>query len=131
MQRAMTTRSRRLKIAFLQKNLPPSGMGGVAYQVDLLAQSMVQRGHDLTVFTMGPAPRDASYRVTRLPQPRKHPASAIFGAGWAAREIELAKFDVVHAHGDAWAIPHGPVVRTFYGTAIREAIAATSVKRRL
>jgi phosphatidylinositol alpha-mannosyltransferase len=54
----------------------------------------------------------------------------MFEVGWAFGRLDLRHFDVVHAHGDSWAVRHPSVVRTFYGTAFAEARSATSLKRR-
>ena len=122
---------RTLKIAYLQAVLPPVGTGGVSHQVDLLARTMVERGHDVTVFTLAPAPAAQPYRIIVLPLPPVGPLGPIFGAGLAFRTVGFAQFDVVHAHGDAWAISKLPLVRTFYGTALQEALSATSTRRRV
>jgi phosphatidylinositol alpha-mannosyltransferase len=122
---------RALRIAFLQAELPPVGIGGVAHQVDLLARTMVERGHDVTAFSLAPAPGPRPYRAIVLTPPPVGPLSPIFGAGLAFRMIDFAQFDVVHAHGDAWAISKVPLVRTFYGTALQEALSATSARRRV
>jgi glycosyltransferase involved in cell wall biosynthesis len=119
-----------LKIAFLQSILPPVGTGGVSYQVDLLARTMVERGHDVTAFTLAPVPGLRPYRAIVLPPTQIGPLRPVFGAGLAFRTIDFADFDVVHAHGDDWAIPNVPLVRTFHGTALQEALNATSTRRR-
>ena len=119
-----------MRIAFLQAVLPPVGSGGVSHQVDLLARAMVERGHDLTAFTLAPAPGCRPYRAIVLP-PTIGPLKTILGAGLAFGKIDFAQFDVVHAHGDAWAISKVPLVRTFYGSALQEALHATSMRRRV
>jgi glycosyltransferase involved in cell wall biosynthesis len=53
------------------------------------------------------------------------------GPAKAFASAELSGFDVVHSHGDDWAVPRGvPRVRTFYGTALMECFTATSWGRR-
>jgi phosphatidylinositol alpha-mannosyltransferase len=120
-----------VKIAFLQSTLPPVGHGGVAYQVDLLARTMVERGHDITAFTTAPVPNIRPYRAVALRLPAIGPVGRILGTGLAFRSLDLSTFDVVHAHGDAWGISGVPLVRTFHGTGLEEASSATSAKRRL
>jgi phosphatidyl-myo-inositol alpha-mannosyltransferase len=92
---------------------------------------MVERGHDVTAFTFAPAPGPRPYHAKVLSGPPIGPLKRVFGAGLAFRTIDFAQFDVVHAHGDAWAISKVPLVRTFYGTALQEALSATSMRRRV
>jgi phosphatidylinositol alpha-mannosyltransferase len=120
-----------LRIAFLQSALPPVAPGGVAHQVDLLARSMAERGHEVTVFTLSPVSDSRKYRTVVLSRPSIGPFAHNLGTGLAFRKIAFGDFDVVHAHGDAWCIPNLPLVRTFHGTAIQEAMSATSTKRQL
>jgi phosphatidylinositol alpha-mannosyltransferase len=91
---------------------------------------MVQRGHEVTAFTLAPTPGLRPYRTVVLEPPRIGPLEPILGAGLAVRTIDFTPFDVIHAHGDAWAISKLPLVRTFYGTALQEALSATSFRRR-
>jgi phosphatidylinositol alpha-mannosyltransferase len=121
---------RTLRIAFLQAELPPVGAGGVSYQVDLLARTMVERGHRVTAFTVAPMPGARLYETVVLSQTSIGPLKPVLGTGLAFHTIDFAGFDVVHAHGDAWAISGVPWVRTFHGTALQEAISATSILRR-
>ena len=117
-----------MRLAFLHVDLPPEGIGGVAYQVDLLAREMASR-HELTVFTTtsGKAKRD--YEVVVCGPRHLGPATRTIGMGLGFADLDLRKFDVVHAHGDSWAITHRRRVRTFYGTAAAEARVARSMKR--
>jgi phosphatidylinositol alpha-mannosyltransferase len=117
-----------VKLAFLHIDLPPTGEGGVAYQVDLLASEMAKR-HDLTVFTAVGDAMERPYKTVVCRRPDIGPATKPFGAGLAFARLRLGGFDVVHAHGDSWGVRHRALVRTFYGTALAEARSATSVKR--
>ena len=119
-----------MKLAFLHKNLPPEGEGGVAYQVDLLAKEMAKR-HEVTVFTTTAVQQDRPFRTIHCKPPRLRSTLRLFEAGLAFRRLDLLGFDVVHAHGDSWAVRHPAVVRTFYGTAFAEARSATSIKRKV
>lgn len=118
-----------MNIAFLQRDLPPEGVGGVAYQVHLLARTLASQ-HRVCVFTTSPI-RDDAYEVSRCPLRLAGPAKQVFGMGLAFRALDLSEFDVVHAHGDSWGVDHPQCVRTFYGTAALEAVHATSWKRRV
>jgi len=126
-----------LRLAFFHGTLPEPGrkLGGVEVFVHRLACRLSGRGHQVTVFTFGHRPNDAPYRVVRL------------GSGWLASRraarLTLAPlvlnrlpqhgFDVLHLHGDDWfLLPRSvPTVRTFYGSALLEALTATTVRRRL
>lgn len=116
----------------LHVDLPPVGRGGVAYQVDLLATTLVARGHDVTVFITDVPPVGPSYRTVQLHVPFRSPIlQRQLGPARAFASVDLTSFDVVHAHGDDWAVPRGvPRVRTFYGTALMECVTATSLGRR-
>lgn len=115
----------------LQATLPPSPRtGGVGYQVDLLARGLTGRGHDVTVFVVDDVPTSRGYRSIPVPLPQRGRAGRIFGVGRAFSRLDLTEFDVVHAHGDDWLFGRRPRVRTFYGTALMEARAATSWLRK-
>ena len=118
-----------MNIAFLHYDLPPVAEGGVAYQVDLLAR-VLSRKHMLTMFTTTPTSVEREYttKQVRLNHPGRLTRS--LGIGIAFGRLDLSNFDLVHAHGDSWAVKHRAVVRTFYGTAIQEARSATSLKRK-
>ncbi len=129
-----------MKIAVLSSHLPsPSRMktGGVAYAAHRLANALVQRGHELTVFTTDERPLDACYQVQRVFSAR--PANPLHAWLWLwklARRYgaqDFSDFDIIHAHGNNAMIrrPGPPLVRTLHGSALAEAIFATSWKRRL
>ena len=116
----------------LHVDLPPVGSGGVAYQVDLLASILSARGHDVTVFITHESPAGRPYRTVQLPVTFRNPTlRRQLGPAKAFASVELSGFDVVHSHGDDWAVSAvTPRVRTFYGTALMECSAATSWGRR-
>lgn len=101
----------------------------MGYQVDLLARAMSSRGHNVTVFCADGVPRSDSYRCVRLPVARNRGLRIVSVAN-AFRRVNLSTFDVVHAHGDDWMLGTRLRARTFYGTALMEALAATSWLRR-
>lgn len=125
--------STRMRIAMLHVDLPPVGLGGVAYQVHLLADAMTRLGHDVDVLTTHGVVENRPYRVLVVNGSDKRPRGKPFGAALAYRNTDLSGYDVVHAHGDDWALRTGaaPVVRTLYGSAIMEARYATSWRRRI
>lgn len=116
----------------LHVDLPPVGLGGVAYQVHLLAENLVRLGHEVDVFTTHGIPEDRPYRVLEVKVGGTVLNRKVLGTALAYRNIDLSGYDLVHAHGDDWAIRSRgtPIVRTFYGSAIMEAWHATSWRRR-
>lgn len=111
--------------------VPPSGYGGIEWIVSLLAEELVTRGHDVTVFATGDSKTSAELRyvfdvgpVAQMHQAM--PYSMHVGAAYQhiAEEARSGRrYDVVHDH-TAWLslafaplIP-APVVHTLHGSAI-------------
>jgi glycosyltransferase involved in cell wall biosynthesis len=126
-----------LRIAQFHVNLPQAGrkVGGVEVFVHRLANRLVDRGHDVTVFTFGERPPDARYTVIRagatwLGESR---AAALTLASLVLNRLHQDGFDVLHVHGNDWFMLRRriPTVRTFHGSSLMEAKAATSLKRRI
>ena len=114
----------------LQASLPPSRRaGGVGYQVHLLATVLVRRGHDVTAFVSDEVPAAVAYRCVPVARPRGR-AMRVLGVGRQFARLDLSGFDVVHAHGDDWCFGGRPRVRTFYGSALMEAVTETRWLRR-
>ena len=99
-------------------------------QVDLLATELASRGEEVTVFVVDGPEAVRPYRVERVPVGTGR-WRRIFGVGWRFAHVDLSRFDVVHAHGDDWLLGRRRRVRTFYGSALMEARAATSNSRRV
>ena len=123
-----------MRIAMLHKTLPGASGGGVIWQVHGLANELVKRGHRVTVFSFCDKPADARYEVELIgpssvlnSRGRRYYAPAFY---YARRSF--AMFDVVHAHGDDHLMLRRSCahVRTFYGSALGEAVHATSQKVR-
>jgi glycosyltransferase involved in cell wall biosynthesis len=118
--------------------LPEEGIkpGGVSVFVHRLGNALVRRGHEVTIYTHGGVPSDAEYRTKRL-RPysgasRRMPRQYV--APWLLNARPFGPdHDVVHLHGDDWFYLRRttPTVRTFYGSALYEALTATSRKRTL
>jgi glycosyltransferase involved in cell wall biosynthesis len=125
-----------LRIAQFHSSLPEPGrkVGGVEVFVHRLANQLVDRGHEVTMFTFGGRPGDARYSVARA-GPSWLKASQVARltlAPLALNCLPQAKFDVLHLNGDDWFMCRRtiPTVRTFYGSALFEARTATSIRRR-
>jgi phosphatidyl-myo-inositol alpha-mannosyltransferase len=126
-----------MRIAMYHFSLPQPGRkpGGVEVFVDRLADAMVGRGHEVEVLTYSPAPEKALYRTRRLrPHSTEHRRFLRqYGSPWLMNFQSFDGFDVAHFHGDDWFFLRRriPVVRTFHGSALLEALSAVSNMRRL
>ena len=117
-----------MRIAVLQSFLPSRSQGGVGHFTDQLANQLMERGHQVTVYSLDPAPAGAAYEVVqpgldvRLVRGR---LGKIYGFGiWLARQ-DFSGYDVVHAMGDNHLLrTKTPVVRTLSGSALGEALHA-------
>ena len=120
-------------------SLPVEGQkrGGIERAAHTLADGLVRRGHDVTVFSHDPKPVGAAYEVRELPWKS-------FVSTWAGRRMTMgylgnvlalvpdyADFDAVIAHGDSLLAPLSgkPVLRVMHGSALGEARSATSIGR--
>lgn len=135
---AISIIKKRLRLAIIQSFLPSESHGGVGYFTHYFANELMARGHDVTVFSMQPAPPDASYcvRVLELPSSlRKSKLAHLYLFSWLVARQNYSSFDVIHAQGDdflLWPFLRKiPLVRTFHGSALAEALYATKWKVRL
>lgn len=129
-----------MKIAVLSSQLPSpdrAKTGGVAYAAHRLSNALVQRGHNVTVFTTDERPADACYQVRIVfPSRPADPVRAWFWhwqLAWGYGAQDFNDFDIIHAHDNCvfFRRPGPPLVRTLHGAALAEAIHATTWKRRL
>lgn len=106
-------------------------------QVHYIANELVARGHFVRVYSYFPPTADARYDVKQSAVPalvrwaisRLNGLSMWFFPILVARE-DFSSFDLIHAHGDSHFIVNRiPKVRTFHGSALDEALHATSVRR--
>jgi glycosyltransferase involved in cell wall biosynthesis len=119
-------------IAFFSKYLPSDKPSGVSVQVHRLAQQLVKNGHSVTCFTFSPKPSDALYTVVQLPWKTTNRFLQKIYPAIAFSKIPVGMFDIVHYHGDDYFCKgRKNRVRTFYGSAIDEALHATTISRRL
>ena len=111
--------------------MPPSGYGGIEWVVSLLAEELVARGHDVTLFATGDSTTAAElrYAFDIGPVAQMHqamPYAVHVGAAYEHIAAEAAAgrpYDVVHDH-TAWLslafaplIPT-PIVHTLHGAAL-------------
>lgn len=117
----MATAERSLRIAMVSYYLPGDTKMGVGYQAHALANELVRRGHEVTVFSGSTPGAGARYRVRRL---RQSGTLRTFRFAWALRRVDFSGFDVIHAHGDDYWLwrRRAPVhVRTMHGSCFEEA----------
>jgi len=112
------------QVAPLYESVPPRLYGGTERVVSWLADELVERGHEVTLFASGDSRTHARLvsawpRALRLDPAQPDP--------FALHTLELAQafsraddFDVVHCHVDYLALPYGrlvstPVVHTLHG----------------
>ncbi len=114
---------------------PDRKPGGVEVFVDRLATAMTERGHAVTVHTFSRNLPPAAYAVKTMWPARAggDPIVRQYLAPWLLNLRPRMDYDVFHFHGDDWFCFRRPVptVRTFYGSALLEALSATSLKRRV
>lgn len=131
----------RLNIAVFSYGLPVVGekRGGIERVAHELSDELARRGHAVEVWTHDPTPPGEAYEVRPLPWKR-------FVGSWAGRRLtmgylgnllaalpEYGEPDAFIAHGDSLLLPllGRPVVRVMHGSALEEALSATSPARSL
>jgi glycosyltransferase involved in cell wall biosynthesis len=131
-------RTGKVRIALFHTTLPQPGRkpGGVDVVVDRLARAMArQEGAEVTVFSLTPAPSDASYGHHQLfrnsPWLYQRSLARYLLLPFLLNLVDFGDHDVLHLHGDDWFYWRRrlPTVRTMHGSALREARAATSLKK--
>lgn len=113
--------------------VPPSGYGGIEWVVSLLAEELVARGHDVTLFATGDSKTTAELRFVFDvgPVAQMHqalPYSMHVGAAYrhiAAEARAGRPYDVVHDHTAWLALSFGPLIRcplvhTLHGAAVEQ-----------
>lgn len=113
-------------------DLPNQSKGGVAFQAHYLANTLVEHGHEVTMFTFSPAYEDCHYKVYQYTLPSKLCRLQSLLFAFYLFQTDFSDFDIIHSHGDSyllWRSP--PLVRTFHGSAQDEAKFAVSLQRKI
>jgi glycosyltransferase involved in cell wall biosynthesis len=114
-----------IRIAFFSKQLPSDAPNGVSVQAHRLAQALRALGHAVTCFSFSPAPAQARYEVRVLDSRAWSRIGRKLEPGRRFASIDTGPFDVAHYHGDDYLCPGSRRrVRTFYGSALDEALHA-------
>lgn len=120
-----------MRIAITSLYLPSGSKIGVGYQVHHLGNQLVQRGHDVTVFSQTGPSEDSAYNVVVVP-PRKRLRT--FSFAWDLRDYDFSGFDVLNAHGDDWFLwgcQRPRHIHTFHGSCFAEMLHAPSASAKL
>lgn len=82
--------------------VPPRAYGGTELVVYELAEGLIDRGHEVTVFATGDSQTRAELRAL-YPEPQWPPASLtdLDHVSWAFQEIAEGDYDLIHAHSGA------------------------------
>jgi phosphatidylinositol alpha-mannosyltransferase len=114
-----------MKIAFFSKYLPSDKPSGVSVQVDRLASALTQLGHEVTCFSFSPKSEAMRYKVVQQSGEGSFRLARKFIPALRFREIDKSDFDIYHFHGDDYlCVGSGRKIRTFYGSALFEALHA-------
>jgi phosphatidyl-myo-inositol alpha-mannosyltransferase len=120
-----------MKIAITSLYLPSGSKIGVGYQVHYLANELVKRGHDVTVFSQSGASSDSRYRAFVVPSGRR---MRTFGFAWNLRHVDFSGFDVLNAHGDDWFLwgcKRPRLVHTYHGSCFAEMLHAKGIVQKV
>lgn len=126
----------KLRITVISYSLPREGVkrGGIERVAHDLAQGLAERGHVVIVLSHDPQPPGAAYRVRPLPFRR-------FTTSWIGLRLttgylgnvlatlpDYSRTDVIIAMGDSLLLPlvRRPILRVMHGSALGEALSATS-----
>jgi phosphatidyl-myo-inositol alpha-mannosyltransferase len=129
-----------MKIAIIASYLPEKGKktGGVSVAIHRLANELsTVNNNTVTVFSVADCPENAHYQYQELfPTLRKIRRKRLFilyALPILLNFLDFREFDVVHLHGDDWFYIYRktPSIRTLHGSAIYEAHAAKTLKRKI
>ena len=110
-----------MKIAISSLYLPGSSKIGTGFQVHHFANHLVERGHEVTVFSPDLPGEDARYTYAHVDP---GPSLRTFRFAWRLRKVDFSGFDILHAHGDDTFLAgrgRPPHVRTIHGSCFAEA----------
>jgi glycosyltransferase involved in cell wall biosynthesis len=111
--------------------LPSESKIGVGYQVHALANALVGRGHEVTVFSACRESEGARYRTETI---RPRGSNRTFKFALMLRKVDWSPFDVLHAHGDDYWLWRRRVpvhIRTLHGSCFDEARWVTGAREKL
>jgi hypothetical protein len=109
--------------------------GGVDILINHLANTLTQRGHDVTIWSYSPAPAGALYGHVQL-RPESIATRQLARLLLAPARLNRVSFrdaQIIHLHGDDWFFfqRDRATIRTLYGSALYEMRYATRARRML
>ena len=112
-----------LKVAVIQRFLPPASRGGAGHFAVGLCDALAKRGHEMTIVSQDPKPPGAAFDVLQLEGKAARTAPLSFPFQIARTDFD--RFDLIHAQGDEQWIGRRrkPIVRTLHGSSLDEAAA--------
>jgi phosphatidyl-myo-inositol alpha-mannosyltransferase len=119
-----------LRIAMVSYYMPSESKLGTGHQVHALANALVDRGHEVTVFTRCSPTAGARYTTETV---SVEGSLRTFKFARRLRKVDWSAFDVLHAHSSDFllqgvgSLPH---IRTLHGSSLREAIHIRGLKAR-
>jgi phosphatidylinositol alpha-mannosyltransferase len=111
-----------LRIAMVSYYMPSESKLGTGHQVHALANALVDRGHEVTVFTRCRPSVGALYNTETV---QVAGSLRTFKFAKRLRQVDWSRFDVLHAHSSdflLWGVTAPPHIRTLHGSSLREAI---------
>lgn len=124
-----------LSVAMFASSLPQGGRkpGGVDVLFHKLANALVDRGHEVRIWSFSQGPEDARY-TTEVLEPSRFAHDRVARMTRVPVRLNRIAFigaDVLHLQGDDWFFLRRrlPTLRGVYGSALYEARHATSVRR--
>lgn len=114
-----------MKIAIIAFELPSAKerTGGVGHFNHRLSNMLVERGYDITAYTVQKEVSEAHYRLAEIPGKRKSGRfNRYYIAPLQARQIDFSQYDLVISNGDDWAMKRKGTtwIRIMHGSAWRE-----------
>jgi glycosyltransferase involved in cell wall biosynthesis len=121
---------RPLRIAMTSYYLPSESKIGAGHQAHAMAQALVDRGHEVMMFSPCAPVEGARYDHSQV---LMHGPLRTFRWANRVRALDLRGFDVLHSHGDNHLRLRRspPVIRTMHGSCFAEARHIHGAKERL
>ncbi|MGE5297761.1 MAG: glycosyltransferase family 4 protein [Acidobacteriaceae bacterium] len=126
----MPKKLRIAQIAPLWITIPPKKYGGIERIIALLADGLVERGHDVTLFA-SPGSKTKGKLVSVFDQPLLEAGVPWSNPVWNLRNLSKAyqmanegKFDIIHTHLDIWSmffcnLSRTPTIQTMHNPLYR------------
>jgi phosphatidylinositol alpha-mannosyltransferase len=122
---------RRLRVTWVCLEWPREDehVGGVGRYSQRLARGLAELV-DLTIVTLDDPVRLSGVDFVCLPATRSRLVRYYATPLRARSVVRRSRADIVHAHGDDWALRHdAPILRSFYGSSWGEAMASSGLRR--